>query len=79
LSLTFYVAENIKFYSVTYYQPLPDMIKENYRIFNNSGVSIKVSTHFSFSLDYEIVYDSFLPEGIPATVYFLKNGLAYKF
>ncbi len=79
LSVNYRVAKNMFFYSTTYYQPLPNAIKDNYRLFNNTGFSISVSNHFSFTVDYEIVYDSFLPEGIPNTVYFLKNGLLYKF
>lgn len=79
LSVNYRVSKNVFFYSTTYYQPLPDAIKTNYRLFNNTGFSISVSNHFSFTVDYEIVYDSFLPEGIPNTVYFLKNGLSYKF
>ncbi len=66
------------FYTTTYYQPLFAETK-NYRIFNNTGVSLAIRSGFSFFSDFEIIYDTFLPVDVPATVYFLKNGLIYKF
>ena len=79
VSLNYKITKNLYFYSTSYYQPLPKEIKGNYRLFNDTGFSMRVSNHFSFTVDYEIVYDSFLPKDVPNTVYFLKNGLSYKF
>jgi putative salt-induced outer membrane protein YdiY len=79
LFVNYKITKNVFFYTTVYYQPLPDKIKDNYRLFNNTGFSIGVSNNFSFTVDYEIIYDSFLPKGIPNTVYTLKNGFLYKF
>ncbi len=73
------IFKNLFFYTTTYYQPLPTDFSSNYRIFNNTGVSVAISSKFSFFSDFEIIYDTFLPLDIPETVYYLKNGLSYKF
>ena len=73
------VLENIFLYSTTYYQPLFSAFKANYRVFNNTGISFSMNDNFSFFVDYEVIYDTFLPINVPEKVYNLKNGLSYNF
>lgn len=77
-NIQWHFLKNAFFSSTFYYQP---RIKDFsiYRLASNSKITIELTNHFAFKIEYEINFDNSLQDNIPELVYSLKNGLSYKF
>ena len=78
LSFRIFPTKNFIFTSTTFYQPRLDKFND-YRIFNQNSLSLRIIKKLSLQLTYTISYDAFPAEGIPKTQYQLLNGLVYTF
>ncbi len=64
--------------SITYYQP--DVVNfSDYRLSNESSLSIGVTDRLSFKVLYNLLYDSKPPIEVPNIIYSLSNGIGWKF
>lgn len=64
--------------SITYYQP--DVMNfDDYRLSNETSLSIGVTNRLTFKVLYNLLYDSQPPVDVPNTVYSISNGLGWKF
>lgn len=66
------------FATIFYYQPKITKFS-TYRWSSNSKLTIELSKHFAFKIEFEVNYDNGLQENVPELVYDFKNGLSYKF
>lgn len=62
---------------ITYYQP--DLLDpDDYRLSNETGFRIKITTKLRYKLVYNLTYDKYPPAGVPQTMYFINNVLNYE-
>lgn len=67
-----------EFTSTTFFQPnLNDL--NNYRIASDNNFEFNIKNHLNFRVNFNLLYDTRQPPGIPALTYIFKNGLSYKF
>jgi len=78
ISFRFFPTESFTLTSTTFYQPRLDRFND-YRIYNQNSLSLRIIKKLSLQLTYIISYDAFPAEGIPKTQYELFNGLVYTF
>lgn len=78
LSMTLNIAENVRFYNTTYFQPkITDF--NDFRIYSQFDLVFNISKHFAFSTAYRLYYDSQPPEGIVQRTHYLTNSLIFSF
>lgn len=78
ITCTFSIFKTVELTSTTFYQPNIENTRD-YRIANDSGLEIHINKHFNFRSSFNMLYDTYQPEGIPNMVYFFRNGLSVKF
>lgn len=78
LSFTLAPQENVSFVSTTYVQPLIQEFAD-YRLLNESVLSLAITGNLSFNVLFQVSYDAVPPEGVPNIVYRSVNGLTYEF
>lgn len=78
ITCTFSILKTVELTSTTFYQPNIENTRD-YRIANDSGLEIHINKHFNFKSSFNMLYDTYQPEGIPDMVYFFRNGLSVKF
>lgn len=66
------------FNTIVYYQPRFDDFSD-YRISNESTMYLKIASFITFKLIYNLSFDSRPPDGVPDTIYSLKNALSFRF
>jgi hypothetical protein len=74
VSFTYTPKENIELISTTFYQPLFNK-PSDYRILNQVTFKVKASKHFSLSVKWDFLYDSFPAGTSPTTTYNLSTGI----
>lgn len=78
LSFDFQFTKSFGLNAITYYQP--DFLNPaDYRLSAEASIRLKINTHLSFNLVYNLFYDSRPVESIPSTTYGLRNALRYVF
>ncbi|MES2565244.1 MAG: DUF481 domain-containing protein [Bacteroidota bacterium] len=78
LTCSFFLLKSIDLTSTTFYQPNIENALD-YRIANDSGLEIHINKHLNFKSTFNMLYDTYQPEGIPNLVYSFRNGLSIKF
>lgn len=78
ITCTFSILKTVELTSTTFYQPNIENTRD-YRIANDSGLEIHINKHFNFKSSFNMLYDTYQPEGIPDMVYSFRNGLSVKF
>lgn len=78
LTCSFSLFKSIDLTSTTFYQPNIENASD-YRIANDSGLEIHINKHLNFKSSFNMLYDTYQPEGIPNLVYSFRNGLSIKF
>ncbi|MEX2596819.1 MAG: DUF481 domain-containing protein [Salibacteraceae bacterium] len=77
--LLFYVAfKKFEFQTINYYQPKWGDFSD-FRVSTSSTVEFGVLKWLRFTTGFELLYDSEVPEEVPAVVFSLKNGLRLEF
>lgn len=81
--LNSYISANFKLLPVilsttAYYQPLFTSIKD-YRLTNQTTLSIQLHKKWSLKVAFNLNYDSHLPDNVPDLVYSVTNGVRYRF
>lgn len=81
--LNSYISANFKILPVilsttAYYQPLFNSIKD-YRLTNQTTLSIQLHKKWSLKVAFNLNYDSHLPDNVPDLVYSITNGVRYRF
>jgi len=78
LTFTFVFAKGLELSNTTFYQPsLADF--RDYRIADDLVLELSINKYLSFKCSYNLLYDTRQPEGIPTTIYSLRNSLSFKF
>lgn len=78
ISFTWLPKEYMEVISTTYFQPLLKKISD-YRILNQVFVKVKATKHFSLSLKWNYLFDSFPSGNAPKTSYNFTTGFGYEF
>ncbi|PKA82524.1 uncharacterized protein DUF481 [Ulvibacter sp. MAR_2010_11] len=78
LSFSLYPTETISFNSTTYYQPKLSKFSD-YRVSNQSSLTISLFKNFAFSTTYTFLFDQAPAVGIPNSQYDFTTGVAYFF
>jgi len=73
-----YNLDPLKISSTTYYQPLFNDISD-YRLSNQTTLSIQIHKKWSLKVAFNLNFDSRLPEDVPDLVYSISNGIRYRF
>lgn len=64
--------------TITYYQP--DFLSpSDFRISSETSLRFVITKKVSFKVVYNLFYDTYPPDGIPTTSYYLNNAIAIKF
>lgn len=77
-TFTWNLNENAEFSSTTFYQPNLANFSD-YRIAGDGAFEVAINRKLSFKLNYNFLFDTKQPNGIPNFVYSLRNGLGFKF
>lgn len=78
ISFTILPGKNIEFISTTYYQPLFNKISD-FRVLNQASLKVKADKHFSLSLVWNYLHDSYPPGISPETTYSFAGAIGYEF
>ena len=78
VSFTIIPKKNIEIISTTYYQPLYRKFND-YRILNQASLKVKADKHFSVSLRWNYLFDSYPAGTSPKTTYSFSSGAGYDF
>lgn len=70
--------ETVSLTSTTYGQPLLGDFKD-YRISNETSLSLDISKKLSFNASFKYAFDSRPPNGVPHNIYSFSNGLELAF
>jgi hypothetical protein len=76
--LFFLALKKFEFQSITYYQPRWGDWGD-YRLSTNNTLEFGILKWLRYALTLNLLYDSKVPEGVPATVFTLRNGLRLEF
>ncbi len=76
LSFTWRPQQNLNLVSTTYYQPLFKNMSD-YRILNQLVLKVKASAHFSLSVKWNYLWDSYPAGDAVSTVYSFATGFTY--
>ena len=77
VTFTFTPLLNLKLVTTTYYQPRTDDFSD-YRILHVDQIKIDVSTKFSFTIDFNYLYDEFPQPDVPKKNLTLSMGIQYR-
>lgn len=69
---------SVEFQTINYYQPVIGRWSD-YRLSSASTMSIELRKWLRFNVSFDLLYDSSVPESIPALIYTLKNGVGVQF
>jgi len=78
MTFTLAPVKTITFRNTTYVQPLTADFND-YRLSNSTRLNFGITDNLSFTTDFNFLYDSVPPEGVPNINYQVRNGLSYKF
>jgi hypothetical protein len=78
LTFTWNMSDNVEFSATTFYQPNLANFSD-YRLAGDGAFEIAVNKKLSFRINYNFLYDTKQPAGIPNFVYSLKNSIGFKF
>ncbi|MBC7862182.1 MAG: DUF481 domain-containing protein [Bacteroidia bacterium] len=78
VTFTWTITKNVEFSSTTFYQPNLANFSD-YRVAGDGAFEIGITKKLSFRINYNFLYDTKQPVGIPNFVYSVKNGLTFKF
>lgn len=78
LSFAFTIGENLKIASTSYYQPVFNDFND-LRLTSQSAFIFKITQKLLFTTNFNITYDSRVPEEVQNTIYSLSNGLRWDF
>ena len=77
-TFTWGITPNVEFSSTTFYQPdLENLL--DYRLAGDGAFEIGITKKLSFKLNYNFLFDTRQPPGIPDFIYSVRNGISYKF
>ena len=64
--------------SITYYQP-DFLFPADFRISSETSLRLQMTKKISFKVIYNLYFDTFPPQGIPTTFYYLSNSVSLRF
>lgn len=70
--------EKTEVISTAFLQPLFKNVSD-FRVLHELKLKFDFTKNLSFNTTWSFLYDSYPPQGVPNTIYSLKNGLEYKF
>lgn len=76
--LLFLTLKKFEFQSITYHQPKWGDWSD-YRLSTSNTLEFGILKWLRYALTMDLLYDSKVPEGVPATVFTIKNGLRLEF
>jgi len=77
-SFTLLPEETVSFVSTTYFQPVINNVSD-YRLSNETSLSLGISKGFAFRFSFNYNYNSTPPEGVPGSTYYFSNRLEFSF
>lgn len=78
ISASIDVGEVLSLAHTTYYQPDFAAFRE-FRLASDTSLEMNFTDRFTFTVTFDMLYDSHPPGDIPNTFYTLRNGLKYSF
>ena len=78
LTFTLIPEKTIVLRNTTYIQPLFNAFVD-YRLANDTGLIFNITSHLKFTTNFNFLYDSRPPEGVPKSSFIVRNGLDYRF
>ena len=78
LSLVVKPSKTVTLNSITYFQPRLEEFGD-FRLSNETSLILSITQQLQFSVVWDMVYDTFTPEGVPELNYKLANKLRFSF
>lgn len=78
LSFDWQFSKTAGFNTITYYQP-DFLYPADFRISSETSLRFAVTKKVSFKVVYNLFYDTYPPNGIPTTSYYLNNAISLRF
>lgn len=78
LTFVWKINEHVSFAQTTFWQPNLGRFSD-YRIAHDSSFGIDITHRLSFGAQFNLLYDTNQPEGVPALTYQVRNGIEWKF
>jgi putative salt-induced outer membrane protein YdiY len=77
-TFTWTLTDNVEFSSTTFYQPALNDLSD-YRLAGDGAFEFSINKRISLKINYNFLYDTKQPPGVPNFIYSVRNALGFKF